>query len=102
MTYYSNPRQPSSRCISRSEEHTSALPTSRRFRAKGGDGARLAADGNVVVECIPIDDLLFESAPTFIKMYIEGAELDALEGARHSIRTHRPILSICAYHKQDD
>jgi len=73
-----------------------------RFRANGDGGARLAADGNVVVECIPIDDLLFEAAPTFIKMDIEGAELDALEGARRSIRTHRPILSICAYHKQDD
>jgi FkbM family methyltransferase len=72
-----------------------------RFRANGGDGARLAADGNVVVECIPIDDLLFEATPTFIKMDIEGAELDALEGARRSIQTHRPILSICAYHQQD-
>ncbi|MGB9233643.1 MAG: FkbM family methyltransferase [Terriglobales bacterium] len=73
-----------------------------RFQAGGGDGARLATDGNVVVECIPIDDLVSEAAPTFIKMDIEGAELDALEGARHSIQTHRPILSICVYHKQDD
>jgi len=88
-----------------------------RFQASGNDGARLAADGNVVVECIPIDslvseagpaftkmedDLLCEAGPTFIKMDIEGAELDALEGARRSIQTHRPILSICVYHKQDD
>ena len=73
-----------------------------RFQAGGGDGARLAADGNVVVECIPIDELAPEAAPTFIKMDIEGAELDALEGARRSIQTHRPILSICVYHKQDD
>ena len=88
-----------------------------RFQASGNDGARLAADGNVVVDCIPIDglvaearptfikmddDLLCEAGPTFIKMDIEGAELDALEGARRSIQTHRPILSICVYHKQDD
>ena len=64
---------------------------------------RLASDGNVVVECIPIDELVPEPpAPTFIKMDIEGAQLDALEGARRSIQTNRPILSVCVYHKQDD
>ncbi len=73
-----------------------------RFRASGNDGARLATDGNVVVECIPIDDLAPVAEPTFIKMDIEGFELEALQGARRSIQTHRPILSICAYHKQDD
>jgi FkbM family methyltransferase len=73
-----------------------------RFQAGGGEGAKLATDGNVVVECVPIDDLATEAAPTFIKMDIEGAELDALEGARRSIEMHRPILSICVYHKQND
>ncbi|MGB8007892.1 MAG: FkbM family methyltransferase [Terriglobales bacterium] len=73
-----------------------------RFQANGTDGARLATDGNVVVDCIPIDDLTPAAGATFIKMDIEGAELDALEGARRSIQTHRPILSICVYHKQDD
>jgi FkbM family methyltransferase len=87
------------------------------FQASGDEGAKLATDGNVVVDCIPIDDLVSEASstfgkieddmiceagPTFIKMDIEGAELDALEGARRSIQTHRPILSICVYHKQDD
>ncbi len=72
------------------------------FRASGDEGARLAEDGNVVVECVPLDDLLAEAPPTFIKMDIEGAEIDALNGARHAIQTHRPILSICVYHKQSD
>src|SRR5208282_3818160 len=39
-----------------------------RFQADGGEGAKLAADGNVVVDCVPIDDLATEAAPTFIKM----------------------------------
>lgn len=72
------------------------------FMASGDDGARLAADGEVVVECIPLDELLAKTAPTFVKMDIEGAELDALEGARRSIKEHRPILAVCVYHKQDD
>ncbi len=73
-----------------------------RFQAGGGEGAKVAPDGNVVVGCVPIDDLATEAGPTFIKMDIEGAELEALEGARRSIQKHRPILSICVYHKQND
>jgi FkbM family methyltransferase len=71
------------------------------FEATADEGSRIAKNGNVVVECIPIDELPFEHPPTFIKMDIEGAEVDALEGARQSIQKHRPILSICVYHKQD-
>ena len=72
------------------------------FRASGDETACLANDGDIVVNCIPIDELTSEVKPTFIKMDIEGAELEALQGAEHVIRTHRPILSICVYHKQDD
>jgi FkbM family methyltransferase len=38
----------------------------------------------------------------FIKMDIEGAELDALRGAEASIRKHRPKLAISVYHRPED
>ena len=73
-----------------------------RFNATGGEGACIAADGEIVVDCVPIDELVGDSKPTFIKMDIEGFELEALEGARGVIQKYQPILSICVYHRQSD
>jgi len=38
----------------------------------------------------------------FVKMDIEGAERNALRGARETMRRFRPRMSICVYHRPDD
>jgi FkbM family methyltransferase len=38
----------------------------------------------------------------FIKMDIEGAEQNALKGARGAISTYKPRMAICAYHTASD
>ena len=40
--------------------------------------------------------------PSFIKLDVEGAEMDALVGARGLIEKHRPKLAVSIYHKFED
>jgi FkbM family methyltransferase len=71
------------------------------FEHSGQTGSRISDEG-IPVECIPIDELFADMPLTFIKMDIEGAEYDALSGARKVIERDQPILAICVYHTQND
>ena len=73
-----------------------------RFIATGDKGAHLG-DGSASVELQTIDHFTDESRPpTYIKMDIEGSELEALWGARKTMQQHSPVLAVCAYHKSED
>jgi len=73
-----------------------------RFAADGTDGAAVREDGDLDVECVALDDVLRNEAPSYMKMDIEGAELDALSGSRWLISNRAPVLAVCAYHRQSD
>ncbi len=72
-----------------------------RFHESGA-ASSICDDGNVEVEVTSIDEVLDGARATFIKMDIEGSELQALQGAKKTIQAHYPKLAICMYHKITD
>lgn len=64
--------------------------------------AKIDEDGNDIIQCVAIDDVLQGFNPTFIKMDIEGAEVQALKGAKNTIIENHPYLAICVYHSLSD
>jgi FkbM family methyltransferase len=71
------------------------------FVSTGTVSSRAAKNGEIEMNCVCIDQQTRDCAPSFIKMDIEGAEIDALHGARETIQCSRPILAICVYHNPD-
>ncbi len=74
-----------------------------------GPGSQLGVADTVEskhsVTTVSIDDFVSnQDIPKvdFIKMDIEGAELEALQGACETIKKHQPKLAICLYHKLSD
>lgn len=62
----------------------------------------LGDSGELVAKCMPIDKVCEQDKVSFIKMDIEGAEVEALRGAYQTIIENKPQLAICIYHKPDD
>ena len=75
--------------------------TQVRFSAGAGAGSAISTDGSVTIQCVSLDESLHGFRPNLIKMDIEGAELDALLGARRTIASSRPGLAVCVYHAPD-
>ena len=77
-------------------------PTELRFSGDFSDAFRVDNNGNTIIPVTTIDDVLDGRRASFIKMDIEGSELEALRGAANTIKKYRPKLAICLYHKRND
>lgn len=58
-------------------------------------------NGTQSVNVDTIDSIIKEKVD-FIKLDIEGAEQDAIDGAKETILKYKPVLAICIYHKAED
>jgi FkbM family methyltransferase len=71
-----------------------------RFSGTGTEAASVGV-GPVEVEAAPLDEILADCAPTYLKMDTEGSELDGVTGAQRLLQEHAPALALCVYHRQD-
>ena len=76
--------------------------TELKFLAGKKVGSRISKNGTEFVPVDTIDHVCASDKVTFIKMDIEGAELEALRGAADVIRRDKPKLAISIYHKPKD
>lgn len=74
-----------------------------RFTASSDGCSRVTENGGTRIEVAPIDDIIAPGEKvTFIKMDVEGSELESLKGARDTIRRCKPKLAVCIYHRHKD
>lgn len=69
---------------------------------EGTTGACVTFASEGKIPCIRLDEIFPDTPCDFIKMDIEGHEIEALCGAEKTIRKNKPILTVCVYHKPDD
>lgn len=72
------------------------------FKDSGSASSAFNAEGTIKVPTASIDEVVGDDKVTFIKMDVEGAELEALKGAANTIKKNKPRLAICVYHKPED
>lgn len=71
------------------------------FNATGGLDGSISITGTEKVELVKLDDFL-TVVPTFIKLDVEGAELQVLHGAKNHIKQSKPKMAIALYHQPSD
>lgn len=71
------------------------------FAADGTMGSIMNKNGNIMIECALLDDIFGGYSPTYVKMDVEGAEPEALAGAKKLIEQASAVWAVCVYHQQE-
>lgn len=74
-----------------------------KFNSNSSIISNISNEGEIILQVDALDNIAKNDLQvTFIKMDIEGAELNALIGSRNTIVKNKPILAISIYHKKKD
>ncbi|KAF0151089.1 MAG: methyltransferase FkbM [Ignavibacteria bacterium] len=61
----------------------------------------LNSDSKDYIQCIALDEIFINHSTSLIKMDIEGAEIEAINGSQKLIKKYKPGLAISVYHRAD-
>ena len=73
-----------------------------KFNNSGAIDSSVSDQGDSEVDCMTLDKVAGKNPISFIKIDIEGAELNAINGAKRVISKFSPIIAIAAYHNPND
>lgn len=65
-------------------------------------GSYFSEGGKTKINVTDIDSYYNAGKISFIKLDVEGYELEALKGAKRVIQKHKPRMAVCVYHKEQD
>lgn len=71
------------------------------FSSKAGRQSTISSKGEEI-ESITVDELCKDKKVTYIKMDVEGAEIEAIEGAKDTLESQKPKLNVALYHRSRD
>lgn len=70
--------------------------------SSNNSGSSISLSGETAIQTATLDSILHGQKVSLIKMDIEGAESDAIEGAVETIIKWNPVLALSVYHKPED
>ncbi len=68
-------------------------------RSGSDNGSKITEDGLQKISVVTLDSITFQHQPNFIKLDIEGEELNALQGGSDLLKLSKAVLAVSIYHK---
>lgn len=72
------------------------------FSSGQGEGGQIGVHGDIHIAAVALDQMLPQIQVDLIKLDVEGAEAQVLDGARRTIERCRPVLTMSLYHNPQD
>lgn len=74
------------------------------YFSSSNSSSSITEDGDIRIEVDSVDNIMAENDlhADYIKMDVEGSEMESLQGAMRTIQENHPLLAICVYHKMSD